>query len=646
MKPIPSGGLLLIACTLMPLARAQDIRLDENVVWAASAASSLVPESIGLDLISAAVGDDGSLAVPLRRLRFNLGESAVELLQLRVYRFESADAIRDFGNVLTYYDAATDTIVVDSALVIDPDGEVHTIDPGTVQILSSDTLSVFGDQKILVIPLPGLQVGATAIVAERTVTDRDRDFGPWGVVVRQQYGVPLERLEISVAWSSPELRPIWHSGLESLTCTEPDAASLECAAVDIPPYPTDEEAFYDDIVPQFVMAEQGGWSEVRDWYKSLFESSLSADATVRAAAERITAGADTEVEKLRAIHRFVATEIRYVGLEQGDSAFVPHPTSTTLARRYGDCKDKAALLIDLLQHVDIEMQPVLVATTRRVPEKLVVPTHSYFDHLIVCGTLSNGQSYCLDSTDPYTGIESLSAWIQGAVSLPVTDDGVLARLPEDTHAWVIRENLDLSLGAAGELVELGSVEYAGGYGSSLRGSLAGLTSSELQEWAVEDYHAAVSPAVDPEFEIAGIEDIDSGLTVSWDVTYENLLQPTGNLVYTEAMPWLNQALDGASTQNDTFDYRFVGLDFDSRVTVHVDDIWTVESTGPDIDMQSRFGVFRRSYSSLGQTVEIRTEFSAPAAVIGVDEVPAFNRFLEIVMDEGFLHVRGPAAATN
>jgi hypothetical protein len=106
------------------------------------------------------------------------------------------------------------------------------------------------------------------------------------------------------------------------------------------------------------------------------------------------------------------------------------------------------------------------------------------------------------------------------------------------------------------------------------------------------------------------------------------------------MSWLNQALRSLQTQNKTFDYRFPGLSFEAATTVRVADLWRVDGVGPAIDLLSRFGNFRRSYSTRGQVIEIQTVFEAPAASIDIDEVDSFNRFLDIVIEEGLFHVNG------
>ena len=289
------------------------------------------------------------------------------------------------------------------------------------------------------------------------------------------------------------------------------------------------------------------------------------------------------------------------------------------------------------------MSPVLVATQRRDVAKLHVPSRRYFDHLIVCGSLSNGSEYCLDATDAYAGIEPTSGWIQGAVALPVAADAALTNLPQPEFGWTVKEKLESSITNEGGLTEKGVVNYGGAYGGLLRQQLVGLSSSELQDWAVADYHSAVSTLVEPEFEFNGIDEINEDLSIQWDTEYEQIVSIEDELVYKEPAAWLAQSIASLRTENKVYDYRFIGLRFESEVAMKVDERWRVTSSTPDIDMRSKFGSLRRTISITGQVLTFKTEFEAPARVVSVDELEAFEKFLTIVREESLLGVTASLA---
>lgn len=116
------------------------------------------------------------------------------------------------------------------------------------------------------------------------------------------------------------------------------------------------------------------WAEVGDWIARLFEH----------------AGADRRVADLgegrdaAAVYREVASRVRYVAIEYGRQGLEPDPPAVTLARGYGDCKDKVALLIAALAAAGVEARPTLVRTRYAGidPFAAEFPYAYAFDHVV------------------------------------------------------------------------------------------------------------------------------------------------------------------------------------------------------------------------------------------------------------------------
>ena len=83
-------------------------------------------------------------------------------------------------------------------------------------------------------------------------------------------------------------------------------------------------------------------------YAMLENPQARATPTIKATVNNLIASKATDDEKARAIYDWVANRTRYVGLEFGLSAFRPHTATEVHDKRYGDCKDKANLLITML----------------------------------------------------------------------------------------------------------------------------------------------------------------------------------------------------------------------------------------------------------------------------------------------------------
>ena len=102
------------------------------------------------------------------------------------------------------------------------------------------------------------------------------------------------------------------------------------------------------------------WQDVAKWFIGLQTPQAKASPKIKETVARLTAGKTTDEEKARAIYDWVANKTRYVGLEFGLSAFRPHSASDVHDKQYGDCKDKANLLITMLGLAGIQAKPVLL----------------------------------------------------------------------------------------------------------------------------------------------------------------------------------------------------------------------------------------------------------------------------------------------
>ncbi len=101
------------------------------------------------------------------------------------------------------------------------------------------------------------------------------------------------------------------------------------------------------------------WDDFAAWYRRIANGSDAIDDTVRKTAKDLTATAKTREEKIQRLFEFVSA-MRYVAVEMGVQGFRPRTPQQVLSNRFGDCKDKANLLIALLKSSGIEANFVLL----------------------------------------------------------------------------------------------------------------------------------------------------------------------------------------------------------------------------------------------------------------------------------------------
>jgi hypothetical protein len=158
-----------------------------------------------------------------------------------------------------------------------------------------------------------------------------------------------------------------------------------------------------ETLPVVVGSTFGSWADFREWYRAAVQGFTEPDDQVRRLAADLTKGKKTREEKLQAIFEFVADDIRYVNYVSGEW-WLPNRPQELLARRQGDCDDKAMLLITLLKAIGIQANEVLVQTRYTAQpsllraEKAAIPL---FDHGIAYLPGEKGKpGIWLDATSP------------------------------------------------------------------------------------------------------------------------------------------------------------------------------------------------------------------------------------------------------
>ena len=104
----------------------------------------------------------------------------------------------------------------------------------------------------------------------------------------------------------------------------------------------------------------GSWSDIGHWYAGLAHAQLSSGSQIQDTVRRITAHAATLDDSIRAIHRWVAQDVRYVSVSLGIGGYQPRAPATVVSTGFGDCKDKATLFIAALSDIGVQAFPVLL----------------------------------------------------------------------------------------------------------------------------------------------------------------------------------------------------------------------------------------------------------------------------------------------
>lgn len=168
-----------------------------------------------------------------------------------------------------------------------------------------------------------------------------------------------------------------------------------------------------DIAPRLRYSSIASWDDVYTWYKALAKGRYTPDAHIEEAVHRLTKNLTTEEAKIRAIYHFVASNIRYVGIELGQGAYQPSPAAEVFQKQYGDCKDKTTLLIAMLDLAGIRAYPVLMNPAPYERVDIELPALNQFSHMIAAIHAPEGGYIWLDATSQTCSYRDLPYTDQG-----------------------------------------------------------------------------------------------------------------------------------------------------------------------------------------------------------------------------------------
>lgn len=515
--PAPLRATFALACSLLtPLGAAAAETSPLDVSFGAT------PRQL-IDLAAAHASNPGDdVAILLEESRVDLDDEARATRTLRlVYRVLDADGVRFWGSVTADWEPWLSERPKIRARVVSPEGVVSelqesTIDEGPVHDALPDVLT---SGRRLRAPLPSLSVGSI-VEHETTWTSRRPHLervasGTW------HFGMPVPTGLSRLTLTAPESLPLRviprlvaaeagtrrvEGGRVVITWTRRDVPARKPGLVALPPSMPRTERVSWTTAPS--------WAFVADGYAAIVDRALEgADIAAEAKAAAGDAS-DLRTAAARCL-AWIHSRVRYTGLEFGEAAIVPATPATCLSRGFGDCKDKATLLVAMMRALG-HRADVALMTPRLGGEDIdpEVPSIGVFSHAIAA---VGDPPVFVDATAPEAAFGELPASVAGRLAL-VARRGItdLTRTPPgtpETDRVLETVRVRLAEEGKGELTEL--TESWGSFAVDARSELVGVTREELAtnigEWCRTAWRADGADQV----EASAPDDLSSPTTLRY-----------------------------------------------------------------------------------------------------------------------------------
>jgi hypothetical protein len=391
------------------------------------------------------------------------------------------------------------------------------------------------------------------------------------------------------------------------------------------------------------------WTEAARLLAGLNEGVAEPNDVMAGKARDLTKGAASELDKIRAIGRFVQ-QINYVSVQVNigkGGGYRPHAAPQVFQHLYGDCKDKANLVRAMLKAVGITAYPVAIYSGDRTHVVREWPSLGAFNHAIsairvgadtsapaILDHPRMGRLLFFDSTDPYTPAGYLPDHEQASLALVgMPEAGDLVQVPAARSVASARERtVEAALAAdgsfTGSFVDKRSGEELPDAVARYRGGSKTEYIKGIERWVGRGVPGANTTDVE-------ITDESGAFTVKGKFAAPRYAQmPQARMLIFRAAPLRH--FEGLWLTEKTRKYP-VEIDADAlseTVKIALPAGFRVDETPDAVHLDTRFGKYDASWTVEGATLLFRRTLEVQAQSVPVAEYGELRKFLDGVNGSG------------
>ncbi len=437
---------------------------------------------------------------------------------------------------------------------IGPDGHQYIVKDDQVREIGLDEGGLlYVDDRAKIVRPPGSDPGGVVAYEMERQVPSYRSEAVWEF----QQTIPMARTVFEV-----DLPPTWQHYVawlrhDATTPVEVAPNHFRWELTDIPgvnlegiPLAPSERALAGRMVVHYsgspLPEGDGRWAQIGDWYDTLASPRTEGPIEIASKARELVGASTDFITKIQNVAQFMQRDIRYVGIEIGIGGLQPHPAADVFRNRYGDCKDKATLLISMLNAVGVRATWVLVDTHRGYVDPslpsiegnhaiaaIEIPKDLSDPRLQAVVTAKSGRRYLIfDPTNEYVSIGLLPTYLQGGYGILVAGkDSQVIQLPKlapeaDISEWSAK----FELAEDGTLKGAVKETYSGASAFRIRSLFQEKGEKEQREYMEKQLRSDFSSFTLDSEKSANARELDKQLVLNYDVTARSYAKTAGNLL--------------------------------------------------------------------------------------------------------------------
>ncbi|MDX2431772.1 MAG: DUF3857 domain-containing protein, partial [Bacteroides sp.] len=178
------------------------------------------------------------------------------------------------------------------------------------------------------------------------------------------------------------------------------------------------------IVPETfffgVEGKQNSWESFGNWVYRLNEGRDELPEFEKAKIDKLTSGAENDLEKIRILYHNLQDQTRYINVSIDIGGLQSYPASHVCKTAYGDCKALSNYLVSQLKYLGIPAFYTLVYAGAKPPRFRKDFPSNQFNHVIVSVPMQTDTLY-LECTNGNTPFGYISDFTQNRYALPIDE---------------------------------------------------------------------------------------------------------------------------------------------------------------------------------------------------------------------------------
>lgn len=157
--------------------------------------------------------------------------------------------------------------------------------------------------------------------------------------------------------------------------------------------------------PYISISNFSNWKDVKSWFQNIiFDKNYRLSSKNIKYFKKLIEDKQLENKEdiIKFFYAYILDNIHYVGIELGIHSYKPYSPNAVFENKYGDCKDRALLFLNILKIFNVDIKIVLVSTNDFGLYNFNIPSYSYFNHAIVYIPKFNKFLDLTNKTTPYS----------------------------------------------------------------------------------------------------------------------------------------------------------------------------------------------------------------------------------------------------